>query len=159
MLTLLWCYSFLENPVDGGAFEARVHGVTKSQTWLSDLTFTVLSNDLKVHLLCNKCYDFLLCMAICCYCVCMCVYRQFTFKQCRSWEADTIPTPSQPLNSTLHIYSYAFVDSAKLRLLYYWSMCLLKRTMCKWTHIVKTGVSQGSTMYAWVNVWPSSIFY
>ena len=75
-------------------------------------------------------------------------------------------TPSPPpafkiqsLNSTLHIYSYAFVDSAKLRLLYYWSMCLLKRTMCKWTHIVKTGVAQGSTMYAWVNVWPSSIFY
>ena len=33
-------YSFLENPMDGGAWEAAVHGVTKSQTRLSDFTFT-----------------------------------------------------------------------------------------------------------------------
>ena len=33
-------YSCLENPMDGGAWEAIVHGVTKSQTRLSDLTFT-----------------------------------------------------------------------------------------------------------------------
>ena len=33
-------YSCLENPMDGGAWYASVHGVTKSQTWLSDLTFT-----------------------------------------------------------------------------------------------------------------------
>ena len=33
-------YSCLENPMDGGAWWAAVHAVTKSQTWLSDFTFT-----------------------------------------------------------------------------------------------------------------------
>ena len=33
-------YSCLENPMDGGAWYAAVHGVTESQTWLSDFTFT-----------------------------------------------------------------------------------------------------------------------
>ena len=33
-------YSCLENPMDGGTWWAAVHGVTKSQTWLSDFTFT-----------------------------------------------------------------------------------------------------------------------
>ena len=33
-------YSCLENPMDGGAWWAAVPGVTKSQTRLSDLTFT-----------------------------------------------------------------------------------------------------------------------
>ena len=33
-------YSFLENPMDQGAWWAPVHGVTKSRTWLSDFTFT-----------------------------------------------------------------------------------------------------------------------
>ena len=33
-------YSCLENPMDGGAWWAAVHGITKSQTWLSDFTFT-----------------------------------------------------------------------------------------------------------------------
>ena len=33
-------YSCLENPMDGGAWLAGVHGVTKSRTWLSDFTFT-----------------------------------------------------------------------------------------------------------------------
>ena len=33
-------YSCLENPVDGGAWWAAVHGVTKSRTRLSDFTFT-----------------------------------------------------------------------------------------------------------------------
>ena len=32
--------SCLENPMDGGAWWATVHGVAKSQTQLSDLTFT-----------------------------------------------------------------------------------------------------------------------
>ena len=31
-------YSCLENPMDGGAWWAIVHGVTKSRTTLSDLT-------------------------------------------------------------------------------------------------------------------------
>ena len=33
-------YSCLENPMDGGAWWAAVHGVAKSLTQLSDLTFT-----------------------------------------------------------------------------------------------------------------------
>ena len=33
-------YSCLENPLDGGAWWAAVHGVAKSQTRLSDFTFT-----------------------------------------------------------------------------------------------------------------------
>ena len=33
-------YSCLENPMDAGAWCAAVHGVTKSQTRLSDFTFT-----------------------------------------------------------------------------------------------------------------------
>ena len=32
--------SCLENPMDGGAWKAAVHGVSKSQTRLSDFTFT-----------------------------------------------------------------------------------------------------------------------
>ena len=33
-------YSCLENPMDGGAWWAAVHGVAQSRTWLSDFTFT-----------------------------------------------------------------------------------------------------------------------
>ena len=33
-------YSCLENPTDGGAWQAADHGVAKSQTRLSDFTFT-----------------------------------------------------------------------------------------------------------------------
>ena len=33
-------HSCLENPMDGGAWWATVHGVAKSQTRLSDFTFT-----------------------------------------------------------------------------------------------------------------------
>ena len=33
-------YSCLENPMDGGAWQATVHGVAKSQTQLSDFNFT-----------------------------------------------------------------------------------------------------------------------
>ena len=35
-------YSCLENPMDGGAWWAAVHGVSKSRIQLSDLTFTFL---------------------------------------------------------------------------------------------------------------------
>ena len=34
-------YSCLENPMDGGAWWAAVHGVAKSRTQLSDFTFTL----------------------------------------------------------------------------------------------------------------------
>ena len=33
-------YSFLENPMDGGAWKAAVHGVAEGRTQLSDFTFT-----------------------------------------------------------------------------------------------------------------------
>ena len=33
-------YSCLENPMDGGAWQAAVHGVAEGQTRLSDFTFT-----------------------------------------------------------------------------------------------------------------------
>ena len=36
-------YSCLENPMDGGAWWATVHGVAKSRTGLRDFTFTVFS--------------------------------------------------------------------------------------------------------------------
>ena len=39
---LIWMYSCLENPMDGGAWWAAVHGVAKSRTRLSDFTFTFL---------------------------------------------------------------------------------------------------------------------
>ena len=39
-------YSCLENPMDGGAWWAAVHGVAKSQTQLRDFTFTFHSNAL-----------------------------------------------------------------------------------------------------------------
>ena len=35
-------YSCLENPMDGGAWWAAVHGVAGSQTWLSDFIFTFM---------------------------------------------------------------------------------------------------------------------
>ena len=46
-------YSCLENPMDGGAWQAVVHGVTKSRTRLSDFTFTfhfhVLEKEMATH--------------------------------------------------------------------------------------------------------------
>ena len=46
-------YSCLESPMDGGAWWAAVHGVTKSQTQLSDFTFTfhfhVLEKETATH--------------------------------------------------------------------------------------------------------------
>ena len=47
-------YSCLENPVDGGAWWATVHGVEKSQTRLSNFTFIyieVIMCPLKIHML------------------------------------------------------------------------------------------------------------
>ena len=40
-------YSFLENPMDGGAWQATVHGVTNSWTRLSDFTFRFLEEELE----------------------------------------------------------------------------------------------------------------
>ena len=33
-------YCCLENPMDGGAWKAEVHGVAEGRTWLNDFTFT-----------------------------------------------------------------------------------------------------------------------
>ena len=47
-------YSCLENPMDGGAWKAAVHGVASSQTRLSDFTFTfhfhALEKEMATHL-------------------------------------------------------------------------------------------------------------
>jgi len=46
-------YSCLENPTDGRAWWAAVHGVAKSQTRLSDFTFTfhfhALEKEMAIH--------------------------------------------------------------------------------------------------------------
>ena len=46
-------YSCLENPMDGGAWWAAVHGVAKSLTRLSDFTFTfhfhALEKEMAIH--------------------------------------------------------------------------------------------------------------
>ena len=46
-------YSCLENPMDGGAWCAAVHGVAKSGTQLSDFTFTfhfhALEKEMETH--------------------------------------------------------------------------------------------------------------
>ena len=46
-------YSCLESPMDGGAWLATVHGVAKSQTWLSDFTI-YLSLSLVENILSQK---------------------------------------------------------------------------------------------------------
>ena len=42
-------YSFQENPMDRGAWQATVHGVTKNQTQLSDIHFIFPESVLKVY--------------------------------------------------------------------------------------------------------------
>ena len=42
-------YSCLENPMDGGAWEAVVHGVAEGRTRLSDFTFTFMHGRRKWH--------------------------------------------------------------------------------------------------------------
>ena len=46
-------YSCLENPMDGGAWWAPVHGVAKSGTWLSNFTFTfhfhAMEKEMAIH--------------------------------------------------------------------------------------------------------------
>ena len=53
-------YSCLENPMDGGAWQAAVHGVTKSRTGLSDFTFTfhfhALEKEMATHSSLMGCY-------------------------------------------------------------------------------------------------------
>ena len=46
-------YSCLENPMDGGALWATVHGVAESRMPLSNFTFTFLSNGLGYFKVCR----------------------------------------------------------------------------------------------------------
>ena len=48
-------YSCLENPMDGGAWQAAVHGVAKCQTWLNDFTFTFHFDALEKELATHSC--------------------------------------------------------------------------------------------------------
>ena len=84
-------YSCLENPLDGAAWQARVHGVTKSRTRLSDFSFT-----LYISLLLSDGSAFLktcLCLISCCSSVqCIASFRQ------------------QPDISLLYYYTLALVD-------------------------------------------------
>ena len=48
-------YSCLENPMDGGAWWAAVHGVTKSWTRLSDFTFTFHFHALEKEMATHSC--------------------------------------------------------------------------------------------------------
>ena len=43
-------YSCLENPMDGGAWWAAVHGVAESRTRLNDFTFTFFSHECNSHI-------------------------------------------------------------------------------------------------------------
>ena len=48
-------YSCLENPMDGGAWLAIVHGVAKSRTRLSDFTITITNNqNLRKYIIYNS---------------------------------------------------------------------------------------------------------
>ena len=62
-------YSCLENPMDGGAWKAEVHGVTEGRTRLSDFTFTfhfhALEKEMATHSSvlynarhCLKCWEY-----------------------------------------------------------------------------------------------------
>ena len=42
-------YSCMENPMDGGAWEAADQGIPKSQTWLSNFTFTYKGHEEAIH--------------------------------------------------------------------------------------------------------------
>ena len=48
-------YSCLENPMDGGAWWATVHGVAKTQTWLRDFTFRTHPVDCRTHWILRPC--------------------------------------------------------------------------------------------------------
>ena len=51
-------YSCLENPMDGGAWWAAVHGVTKSRTRPSDFTFTLLIKTIQLNSVAHSCPTF-----------------------------------------------------------------------------------------------------
>ena len=70
----LW-YSYLENPMDGGAWWATVHGVTKTRTRLSGFTFTLFtclfSSDGQgwMRQWNPVCWWFFVCLFVCLFCL------------------------------------------------------------------------------------------
>ena len=50
-------YSCLANPMDGGAWWAAVHGVTRSRTWLSNFTFTFYFSALEKEMATHSCFS------------------------------------------------------------------------------------------------------
>ena len=58
-------YSCLENPMDGGAWEATVHGVAKSRTRLSDFTFVWTYGYNWVFYLFTELTELTLCLSFC----------------------------------------------------------------------------------------------
>ena len=48
-------YSCLENPMDGGAWQAAVHGVAKSRTQVNDFTFTFHFHALEKEMATHSC--------------------------------------------------------------------------------------------------------
>ena len=48
-------YSCLENPIDGGAWKAAVHGVAEGRTRLSDFTFTFHFHALEKEMATHSC--------------------------------------------------------------------------------------------------------
>ena len=59
-------YSCLENSMDRGAWWAAVHGITKSQTGVSDLTLSHFHHRISLIFVC-------VCVCLCvCVCVCVC---------------------------------------------------------------------------------------
>ena len=51
----LFQYSCLENPMDGGAWRAEVHGVAEGRTQLSDFTFTFHFHALEKEMATHSC--------------------------------------------------------------------------------------------------------
>ena len=83
-------YSCLENPMDGGAWWATVHGVAKSRTQLSDFTFTFFGIEMKTDLFWSygHCWVFQICWHIECS-----ILTASTFRICNSLTG----IPSSPL--------------------------------------------------------------
>ena len=71
--------SCLENPMGRGAWRAIVHGVAKSQTWLSDGTHTHGTHLLYVRHL-KKCLKSSLILLQCCFCF---ICWPFGYESCR----------------------------------------------------------------------------
>ena len=87
-------YYCLENPMDRGAWWAAVHGVAKSQTWLSDFTFTL--SYFKWYLLEN---------VYCIYIKIQLILSNSTFAWKIPWTEEPDRLPSMGLHRVWHYLS------------------------------------------------------